>query len=109
MAHDQFKAFLEAVSADSSLQVKLNSAADAEIIVAIAKDAGFAISAEAVENHLKEKLDESDVELTAEQLEAVAGGAMFATRIITTAMGEGGGDFQVGGGDFQVGGGRGWW
>ena len=75
MAHDQFKAFLEAVSADSSLQEKLNSAADADAVVAIAKEAGFVISAEAVENHYKEKLEESEEELTAEQLEAVTGGA----------------------------------
>ena len=71
MAHDQFKAFLEAVSADSSLQEKLNSAADADAVVAIAKMAGFVISAEAVEK----KLEESEEELTAEQLEAVTGGA----------------------------------
>jgi predicted ribosomally synthesized peptide with nif11-like leader len=74
MADDQFKAFLEAVAADSSLQEKLNSVADADAVVAIAKEAGFVISAEAVENHLKEKIEDSEEELTDGQLEAVAGG-----------------------------------
>jgi len=78
MADDQFEAFIEIVAADSSLQEKLNSVADADAVVAIAKEAGFVISAEAVEglfeksfNYVK-YLDKE--ELTLEQLEAVAGG-----------------------------------
>ena len=79
---DNHSAFIEAVAADSSLQEKLNSVADADAVVAIAKEAGFVISSEEVENHLKEKLEESEEELTAEQLEAVAGGAAFVGGLI---------------------------
>ena len=74
---DNHSAFIEAVAADSSLQEKLNSVADADAIVAIAKEAGFVISAEEVENHLKEKMKDSEEELTTEQLEAVTGGVAF--------------------------------
>lgn len=78
MSDDQFQAFLEAVAADSSLQEKLNSVADADAVIAAAKEAGFMISAEAVENNLKKKMEEMDPQdLTAEDLEAVAGGAFF--------------------------------
>jgi predicted ribosomally synthesized peptide with nif11-like leader len=45
---DQFKSFLEAVQADSTLQEKLDAAANAEAAVAIAKDAGFTISVEEI-------------------------------------------------------------
>ena len=78
MADDKFKAFIEAVAADSSLQEKLNRVTDADAVVAIAKEAGLVISAEAAEdlfeksfNYVK-NLDKE--ELTDEQLEAVAGG-----------------------------------
>jgi predicted ribosomally synthesized peptide with nif11-like leader len=77
MADDQFKAFLGAVAADSSLLEKLNGVPDADAAVAIAKEAGFAISTEAVENHLKEKMKESEEELTDEQLGAVTGGVKY--------------------------------
>ena len=77
MANDQFKAFIEAVAADSSLQEKLNSVEDADAVVAIAKDVGFVISAEAVANNLREKISEEG--LTDEQLEAVAGGISLGT------------------------------
>ena len=46
MSEEQLKAFMEAVKADASLQEKLNAAADADAVVAIAKEAGFVISAE---------------------------------------------------------------
>jgi predicted ribosomally synthesized peptide with nif11-like leader len=46
MSEEQLKAFLEAVKADAGLQENLKAAADADAVVAIAKDAGFVISAE---------------------------------------------------------------
>ena len=46
MSEEQLKAFLEAVKADTGLQEKLNGAADADVVVDIAKDAGFMISAD---------------------------------------------------------------
>ena len=46
MSEEQLKAFLEAVKANEGLQEQLKAAADADAVVAIAKAAGFAISAE---------------------------------------------------------------
>ena len=49
MSEDQLKAFLEAVKADAGLQGKLKAAGDADAVVAIAKEAGFVITAEELE------------------------------------------------------------
>ena len=69
MSEEQLKAFLEKVKADTSLQEKLQGVTDADAIVAIAKEAGFCISAD----ELKKAV--SDVsELDEEQLEKVSGG-----------------------------------
>jgi predicted ribosomally synthesized peptide with nif11-like leader len=46
MSEEQLKAFLAAVKADAGLQEKLKAACDAEAVVAIAKAAGFVISAD---------------------------------------------------------------
>ena len=46
MSEEQLKAFLEKVNADTSLQEKLKAAADGNAVVAIAKEAGFSISAD---------------------------------------------------------------
>jgi bacteriocin propeptide, TIGR03798 family len=68
MSEEQLKAFLEAVRADAGLLEKLNAAKDADAVVAIAKAEGFAISAE--------ELKKSQAEISEEELERVAGGAM---------------------------------
>ena len=67
MSEDQLKAFLEAVKADAGLQEKLNAAAHPDLVVEIAKDAGFMISAE--------ELQLAQAEVSEEELEGVAGGA----------------------------------
>ena len=67
MSEEQLKAFLEKVKADTSLKEKLKAASDADGVVAIAKEAGFKISAEDLKN--------TKVELSEEELEGVAGGA----------------------------------
>ena len=70
MSEEQLKAFLEKVKADTSLQEKLNGAADADAVVEIAKDAGFAITAEDIQS-----MQSATVELSDEELEeGVAGG-----------------------------------
>ena len=46
MSEEQLKAFLEKVKADTSLQEKLQAAADSDSVLAIAKEAGFGISAD---------------------------------------------------------------
>ena len=68
MSEEQLKAFLEKVKADTSLQEKLKAAADADAVTAIAKEAGFMISAD----DLTTKSELSD-----EELEGVAGGFLF--------------------------------
>ncbi|QBE69388.1 hypothetical protein SynWH8101_1806 [Synechococcus sp. WH 8101] len=66
MSEELLKDFLEAVKADAGLQEKLKAAADADAVVAIAKSAGFVISAE--------ELQKTQSDLSDEELEGVAGG-----------------------------------
>ena len=72
MSEEQLKAFLEAVKANEGLQEQLKAAADADAVVAIAKSAGFAISAEVGE------LQRAQAELSDEELEGVACGTICA-------------------------------
>jgi len=48
MSEEQLKAFLEKAKVDTSLQEKLKAAADANAVVAIAKEAGFNINLEEI-------------------------------------------------------------
>ena len=68
MSEEQLKAFLEKAKADTSLQEKLKVAADADVdaALAIAKEAGFSISAD--------DLTKAQSEISEDQLEGVAGG-----------------------------------
>lgn len=70
MPEQHLKAFLEAVKKDATLQEKLKDLVDVETVVAVAKEAGFAISTE--------ELTSSEVgrrvELSEEELEVSAGG-----------------------------------
>ena len=65
MPEEQLKAFLEKVKTDTSLQEKLNAAADADV-VAIAKAAGFSITTEDLNSHRQGVSDD--------ELEGAAGG-----------------------------------
>jgi len=76
MSEEQLKAFMEAVKADAGLQEKLKAAGDADAVVAIAKAAGFLISAEELQKVQSDKISE-------EELEGVAGGTLF----MDTALG----------------------
>ena len=66
MSEEQLKAFLEKVKGDTSLQEKLKAAASPEAALQIAKDAGFAITAEDIQS--------APEELSDEDLEGAAGG-----------------------------------
>ena len=66
MSEEKLKAFLEKVKADTSLQEKLKAAADNDAVVAIAKAAGFSLSAD--------DISKAQSELSEEELEGVAGG-----------------------------------
>ena len=74
MSEEQLKAFMEAVKADAGLQEKLNAAADSEAVVAIAKEAGFLISAEDLQ-----RSQGQETEISEEDLEGVAGGRIKRT------------------------------
>ena len=65
MSEEQLKAFLEKVKGDNNLQEKLR-AADADSILAMAKEAGFSICADDLKN--------VQTELSDDEIEAVAGG-----------------------------------
>ena len=73
MSEEQLKAFLEKVKADTSLQEKLKVAADNDAVVAIAKEAGFMISAE--------ELKSAQSEISDEELEGVAGGTIGSLKM----------------------------
>ena len=66
ISEEQLKAFLEKVKADTSLREKLKGAADADTVLAIAKEAGLMSSAD--------DLKSAQSELSEEELEGVAGG-----------------------------------
>ena len=66
MSEEQLKAFMEAVNADARLQEKLREAGDFDAVVAIAKTAGFIISAD--------ELQRAQAEISENELETVAGG-----------------------------------
>ena len=68
MSEEQLKAFLEKVKDDTSLQEKLKAAADSDAVLAVAKDAGFSISAD--------DLKKAQSEISEEELEGVAGGGI---------------------------------
>ena len=68
MSEEQLKAFLEKVQVDTSLQEKLKAAVDADAVTAIAKEAGFSISADDLKKAQSELSELSD-----EELEGVAG------------------------------------
>ena len=74
MSEEQLKAFIAKVQEDSSLQEQLKAASDADAVVAIAKEAGFSISADGLKN--------AQSEISDEELESVAGG-VDATQIVT--------------------------
>ena len=69
MSEEQLKAFIEKVKADTILQEQLKAATDSDAILAIAKEAGFSISAE--------ELTKSQSEVSDEELEAAAGGCVI--------------------------------
>ena len=66
MSEEQLKAFISKVQGDTSLQEKLKGAADNDAVVAIAKAAGFSLSAD--------DINKAQSELSEAELEGVAGG-----------------------------------
>ena len=75
MSEEQLKAFLEKVKADTSLQEKLKAAASPEAAIEIAKDAGFAITAENIQ-----LMQGNGRIVSGEELEGAAGGNRITRR-----------------------------
>ena len=69
MSEEQLKAFLEKVKSDTSLQEKLKAAADVDAALAIAKEAGFAITEEDIHS-----MQSATTEMSDDELEDAAGG-----------------------------------
>ena len=67
MSEEQLNAFLEKVKSDTELQKKLEAAADSDAVLAIAKEAGFAISSD--------DWNKAQSEIEDAELEDVAGGS----------------------------------
>ena len=67
MSEEQLKAFMEAVKADAGLQEQLKAAGDTDAVLAIAKAAGFVITAE--------ELKRAQAEVSVNELERVVGGS----------------------------------
>ena len=72
MSEEQLKAFLEKVKSDTSLQEKLKAAADSDAVLAIAKEAGFSISADVLKS--------AQSEISEEELEGAAAAGRCALR-----------------------------
>ena len=66
MSEDQLKAFLEMLKGDTSLQEKLQAAADSDAVLAIATETGFSVSAD--------DLAKAQSEIPDSELESAAGG-----------------------------------
>ena len=73
MSQGQLTAFIEKVKDNTSLKDKLKSAADADSALAIAKEAGFAITAEDIQSK------QSAMNLSDNELEDVAGAGSYET------------------------------
>ena len=67
MSEEQLKAFLEKVKGDTTLREQLNASTNADAVVDIAKEARFVISVD--------DWNESQSEVSDEELEAAVGGA----------------------------------
>ena len=78
MSEEQLKSFLEKVKTDTGLQEKLKGAADADAVVAIAKAAGFSLSADDTKK--------AQSELSEEELEQVGGAGELAGQMGTQLL-----------------------
>ncbi|KZR88090.1 Nitrogen fixation protein of unknown function [Synechococcus sp. MIT S9509] len=78
MSEGQLKAFIEKVKGNTTLQEKLKAAADADAVLAIAKEAGFSISAD--------DLKKAQSELSDKELESAAGGGDITWDFVSTLV-----------------------
>ena len=81
MSEEQLKAFLEKLQGDAAMQEKLKTAVDADALVAISEQAGFVICVDT--------LNQSQSELSEEELEGVGGGTAFVVWSLMRPLGNG--------------------
>ena len=76
ISQEQLQAFLEKVTADTSLQEKLKAASDADAVVSIAKEEGFSISVDdcGIDDITSRLSNQYKTVLSDEDLEGVVGG-----------------------------------
>ncbi|QNI55241.1 nif11-like leader peptide domain protein [Synechococcus sp. BIOS-E4-1] len=75
MSEEQLKSFLDKVKVDTSLREKLKAAADSDAVLAIAKDAGFSISADELKAF--SELSEGELEEISGGLNSCHGGSYY--------------------------------
>ena len=81
MSLERLKAFLAKVKGDSNLQEQINIAESSKDVLAIAKEAGFSISADDLK---KAHIELEWAELSDEELEGVTGGKPSEDSVIST-------------------------
>ena len=86
MSEEQLKSFIEKATTDASLMEKLKAAGDADAMITVAKDAGFTISVDDINNSIK-SFDGAD--LSEQELEAVAGGTLCGVHLLMILAVEG--------------------
>jgi predicted ribosomally synthesized peptide with nif11-like leader len=79
MSDEQLKAFLAAVQSDTALQKKLKGDLNSDAVTAIAKEAGFEISVDALK-----QLQQESGQLSEIKLELISGGQAGSTHPIGT-------------------------
>jgi predicted ribosomally synthesized peptide with nif11-like leader len=85
MSEEQLSALLAKLNDDAVLQEKLKDAADLDAAVAMAREAGFALSKE---DWLKYQAQQT-LELSDEELEGVAGGRNNARNSLAVCLADG--------------------
>ena len=89
MSEEQLRAFLEKVKGDTSLQEKLKATTTSEAAVEIAKEEGFAMTAEDIQS-----MQSQSRELTDEVLEGATGGLVDVTLASPTPITRPGSPFE---------------
>lgn len=88
MSAQSLKDFGVYVKSNPEIQEKIKSAANVETVRTLASDAGFTVTIEEIDSAFQNAMDGAD--LTADQLEAVAGGAGFGAAAAGMGIATGG-------------------
>ena len=86
MSEEQLRAFLEKVKANTSLMEQLKAAVDSDAVLAIAKEAGFSISADDLKN-AQSQLSEEELEAAGGNIGGPGQGKTWAWSILAIGIG----------------------